>query len=86
MPWSAGPPFSDLDDFRGYVDFFLLQDLVAHDSADVQFFMHFDNFSTPSVPKNVATYLEYRRQSIAFIKARNRRIDQVTRLALAQQG
>ena len=41
--------------------------------------MHFDGFTTPSVPKDVYTYLEYRQRSIEFIKARNRRIDYLSR-------
>jgi len=36
--------------------------------------MPFDDFNTPSVPRDGDTYKEYRRLSIEFIKARNRRI------------
>jgi hypothetical protein len=79
-----GEFFSLFSDFRGYVDYFLLQDLVVDGSEQVKFFMHFDNFTTPSVPKDVDTYLEYRQRSIAFVGARNQRIGQVSR-ALAQQ-
>jgi hypothetical protein len=74
-----GEFFSLFNDFRGYVEYFLLQDLVADGSEQVKFFMHFDNFTTPPVPKDVNTYLEYRQRSIAFVRARNRRIDQVSR-------
>lgn len=74
-----GAFFSLFGNFRGYVDFFLLQDLVVDGSEDVKSFMHFDNFTTPAVPKDVDTYREYRQQSIAFVRARNRRIDQVSR-------
>lgn len=70
--------FSLFAGFRGYLEFFLLQDLFADDSDHVKFFMDFDNFTTSSVPRDVETYLEYRRRSIEFIKARNRRIDQVS--------
>ncbi len=71
--------FSLFDDFRGYVNFFLLHDLIADGLDQVKFFMHFDNFTTPSVPKDVDTYREYRQRSIEFIRARNRRIDHVSR-------
>jgi len=71
--------FSLFDDFHGYVDFFLLQDLVTEDFDQVKFFMHFDDFTTPSVPNDVDTYMEYRRLSIEFVMARNRRIEQVMR-------
>ena len=43
--------FSLFGTFKGYVDFFLLQDLVAEDGSDVAFFLPFDDFRTPSVPK-----------------------------------
>jgi hypothetical protein len=64
-------------DFRGYVDFFLLQDLVTGAGQGVRFFMAFDDFRTPAVPQDVTTYDEYRRRSIDFIRARNQRIKQV---------
>ena len=67
--------FALFESFIGYVDFFLLQDLVSEDCSAVTFFMPFDDFKTPSVPKDRYTYTEYRRRSIEFIEARNRRID-----------
>jgi hypothetical protein len=70
-----GDFFALFENFSGYVDFFLLQDLVTDDGAAVRFFMPFDNFRTSSVPEDDATYREYRRRSIEFIEARNRRIE-----------
>ena len=67
--------FALFENFSGYVDFFLLQDLVTDDCSAVTFFMPFDDFKTPSVPKDGDTYREYRRRTIEFIEARNRRID-----------
>jgi hypothetical protein len=63
--------FFDLfGDFRGFVDFFLLDDLVADDGS-VRFFMPFDDFRPEpggsAIPKDVDTYREYRRRSIEFI-------------------
>ena len=69
--------FALFEDFQGHVDFFLLQDLVVDDYTAVRFFMPFDDFMTPSVPKGVDTYGEYRRLSIEFVEARNRRIDRL---------
>jgi hypothetical protein len=66
--------FSLFGDFNGYVDFFLLQDLVTEDYSAVRFFMAFDDFNTTSVPRDRDEYQEYRRRSIAFVEARNRRI------------
>jgi hypothetical protein len=67
--------FALFENFRGYVEFFMLQDLVTDDCSGVRFFMPFDGFKTPPVPKDGDTYKEYRRLSIEFIEARNRRID-----------
>ena len=68
--------FFDLfGDFSGYVDFFLLQDLVDEDRSAVRFFMPFFDFVSPSVPTNFDSYKEYRLRSIEFVEARNRRID-----------
>lgn len=61
--------------FKGYVDFFLLQGLVTEDSSAVKFFIPFDNFVAPAVPRNSDEYLGYRHRSIEFIRARNGRID-----------
>ena len=66
--------FALFESFRGYVDFFLLQDLVTEDYSAVTFCMPFDDFKTPSAPKDFNTYVEYRRRSMEFIEARNRRI------------
>lgn len=65
--------FALFEDFRGYVDFFLLQDLV-HDDYSVGFFTPWVDFTTPALPENGDAYKEYRRLSIDFIEARNRRI------------
>ena len=67
--------FALFESFRGYVDFFLLHDLVTADCSAVKFFMPFDDFSTPSVPMNRDAYEDYRRLSIEFAEARNRRIE-----------
>jgi hypothetical protein len=67
--------FALFGSFSGYVDFFLLQDLVSNDHFAVQFFAPFDDFKSSSVPQDLTTYLEYRRRSIEFIAARNRRME-----------
>jgi hypothetical protein len=65
--------FALFEDFSGYVEFFVLQDLVS-DGSSVRFFMPFDDFKTPSVPWDGDSYREYRRLSIEFVEARNQRI------------
>ena len=69
--------FALFEDFQGYVDFFLLQDLVSSDYEAVSFFMPFNDFNPPAIPRDLDTYLEFRHLSIEFTKARNRRIDQL---------
>ncbi|MBI4939658.1 MAG: hypothetical protein HY830_02790 [Actinobacteria bacterium] len=66
--------FALFEDFPGYVDFFLLDDLVTPDGRDIRFFMPFDDFVFPAVPRDVASYMEFRRRSMCFMEARNRRI------------
>jgi hypothetical protein len=68
--------FALFGDFHGYVGFFLLDDLVTNDFG-VKFFMPFDDFRPPAVPKDVGTYKEYRSRSIDLIEARNDRIRQL---------
>ena len=66
--------FALFGDFKGYVEFFLLQDLVSEDFSKVRFFMPFDNFTTSALPKTVESYEEFRKRSIAFIEARGKRM------------
>jgi len=66
--------FFDLfSDFSGYVEFFLLQDLL--ENGNIKFYLPFDNFKTPPSFLNVDEYLIYKRKVIDFVKARNKRIE-----------
>ena len=67
--------FALFDDFRGYVDFFLLQDLVNDNRGEVNFLIPFNDFKPPSTPRDKAEYVAYRNRTIEFINSRNRRID-----------
>src|SRR5450756_2205829 len=51
--------FALFEDFQGYVDFFLLQDLVSADCEAVRFFMPFTDFSPPAIPRDLDTCLLY---------------------------
>jgi Family of unknown function (DUF6994) len=73
-----GDFFGLFDTFHGYVDFYMLQDIVSDDYRHVKFFMPFDDFQTAAVPRDVETYREFRRRSIDFVVARNLRIDRAT--------
>lgn len=66
--------FALFQNFQGYVEFFLLQDLVSKDCSSIQFLLPFDNFRTPAVPKTLDGYLSYKDLTIKYIHARNQRI------------
>lgn len=67
--------FFDLfQDFRGYVGFFLLQDLVATDGSAVRIASPFDDFRGSPILASVEEYRLYKNAAIAFIEARNQRI------------
>jgi hypothetical protein len=71
--------FFDLfEDFQGYVDFFLLQDLVSDDYSSVKFYLPFDNFERSAHPKNVAEYLSYKSLTLDFVSARSERVKDAT--------
>ena len=63
--------FSLFETFRGYIEFFLLQDLVAEDFSSVRTFRPFQGFDASPLPANVGEYREYRDNAIRFIRARN---------------
>ena len=67
--------FRLFEDFRGYVQHFLLHDLVDNELASVLFFKAFDDFELDALPAASAEeYREYMRRSMEFIQARNSRI------------
>jgi hypothetical protein len=66
--------FGLFGDFAGYVDFFLLQDLVHAATSTVKFFTPFDDFTASPLPATLAAYRGYRSGAIEFIESRNRRI------------
>ena len=67
--------FRLFEDFQGYVEFFLLHDLVSSDRTAVNFFLPFDNFNSSAVPQDRSEYHDYRTNAIEFIVARNQRMD-----------
>lgn len=69
-----GKFFSLFQTFRGYVEFFLLQDLVTDDFGAVDFLMEFNDFSGPVVPKTLETYLLYKDKTENFVRNRSRRM------------
>jgi hypothetical protein len=66
--------FQLFDDFRGYVDFFLYQDLVESDYSSIKFWLPFVSFVNPPLPQTVGQYLSYKTKVIGFLNARNQRV------------
>ena len=60
-------------DFKRYVDFFLLQDLVTAD-YQVNFYLPFDGFERKGVPANPDEYRVLKEATVAFIQARTQRM------------
>lgn len=60
--------------FKGYVEFFHLEDLVTDDATAVKISKPFDEFMGSPIPATVSEYTVYRNASTAFIRARNERI------------
>jgi hypothetical protein len=61
-------------DFKGYVDFFLLQDLVDTNYSSIKYHLQHRDFEGSPLPRNLNEYLEYRDNTIKFIRARGQRI------------
>jgi hypothetical protein len=68
-------------DFKGYVEFFLFQDLVSESRDRVNFFLPFSDFQTPALPAAPDAYRCYAKALSRFIRARNARIAAETVLA-----
>jgi hypothetical protein len=67
--------FNLFGSFRGYVDFFLLQDLVTPDYVQINFFTDITTlFESSPLPQNMEEYLIYKQRNIDFLNARNKRI------------
>ena len=67
--------FALFGSFEGYVDFFLLQDLVGGGGSTVRFLLPFDDFTVVgAVPTTLDAYVRYRARTVDFLQARNRRI------------
>jgi hypothetical protein len=66
--------FQLFGDFRGYVEFFLLHDIVTDDFSAVKISEPFDDFSGSPIPNDIDQYRAYESAARAFITARNYRV------------
>jgi hypothetical protein len=65
--------FELFNDFDGYVDFFLLQDLL--ENQEIKFFLPFEEgFSSTVLPNSVDEYFTFKNNTMNFVAARNLRI------------
>ena len=62
-------------DFKGYVDFFFLQDLVSEDYKNVKFLIGNGNFEINPFPKTINEYLTWMNNQLEFVDKRNKRIE-----------
>lgn len=60
--------------FKGYVDFFYLQDCVSPDYKTVIKWIDNDNFKEKPLPKTVDEYIAWINKQLEFVKKRNTRI------------
>lgn len=60
-------------DFKGYIDFFLLQDCVD-DNYDVKFWLETPLFNSNPIPQDIGTYLPWIDTQLEFAEKRNKRI------------
>lgn len=66
-------------DFKGYVEFFLLQDCVTNDFKNVRFWMGDGSFKTNDYPNDIPTYLDWISKNLDFVECRNKRIDDLAK-------
>jgi hypothetical protein len=66
--------FKIFDNFQGYIDFFLLQDLVSSDYSSIKYLIPFKDFDSPPLPCSAEEYVTYKGNMIKFITKRNNRI------------
>ena len=67
--------FNLFESFQGYVDFFLLQDLVTENYAEVKFWLPFNSFDNSPLPTSVDEYIFYSKNVTDLILARNQRMN-----------
>jgi len=69
--------FKLFESFAGYIDFFLLQDLVSPSYESINFFTPIErNFESSPLPESKEQYLQYMHGSTSLTTKRNERIKQ----------
>ncbi len=65
-------------DFKGYVEYFFLQDCVSEDYSSVIIWQGKGDFNESPYPQNVDQYLDWIKTQLDFTDRRNRRIAEAT--------
>ena len=65
------------NDFKGYVDFFYLQDCVTKDYKHVHFWIGNGVFDSHPLPHNAEEYITWIEKELSFVKKRNKRIKEM---------
>lgn len=66
--------FNLFNSFKGYIKFFLLDDLVDENEM-IKFYLPFDNFKTKPAFSDIDDYMIYKTRVMDFIISRNKRIE-----------
>lgn len=66
--------FELFQDFRGYVEFFLLEDLVCDDYQRIAFWHPFSSFDASPLPQSLPEYRAFKTKVENFVTLRNARI------------
>ncbi len=69
--------FNLFDSFKGYVDFFLLQDLVTSDYSSIKYLIPFESFENYPLPNDVEEYKQYKYNLSSFVLARSKRMKKI---------
>jgi hypothetical protein len=62
--------FQLFDNFKGYCEYFLLQDLTLENYSKINFFLPFNDFEYNTLPKNADEYKKKKKNSIDFLNKR----------------
>ena len=66
--------FNLFESFKGYVDFFLLQDLVTSDYLSIKYFVPFESFENYPLPNDIEEYKQYKYNLSDFVSSRSQRM------------
>ena len=66
--------FNLFESFEGYVDFFLLQDLVTSDYLSIKYFVPFESFENYPLPNDIEEYKQYKYNLSNFVSSRSLRM------------